>query len=161
MAPRDRLSNEELASGRRCCPVCSEAVQVGLPAIRFFFRNEGDALYFMLCDGCAANYDSYDREDRIVLQQACFERVKNSGEFQNLYACTSYLALTMNFGDFRAAVEYGLHGIDRELYDLIVRSDEAIFSVNGMPIFWRRLTFPSTPDNAPPVVIPAHPQPIN
>jgi hypothetical protein len=49
------------------------------------------------------------------------------------------MAIRINHGDFCAAVENGICGLDQMTYELIASSDEAVIFVNGLPVHWQGL----------------------
>ena len=125
--------------GYRYCPNCSSSFQVRPESVRFFARYEGDAILFMLCGSCAKKYDQMSQKHRQIVQDDCFESIQNSDSLSEMWACTTYLAINMNFGDYAAAVEHGIHGMDRTSYEALIRADDGCMFVNGVPIPWQRL----------------------
>ena len=135
--PQTTANSPSIPWGYRFCPNCSSAMQVKPKSVRFFARYEGDAILFMLCDHCAKRYDQSSQKNRQIFQDECLQLIRSSSLPACMWANTTHLAIAMNFGDFAAAVEYGIHGIDRTTYEALIRADEARLFVNGAPIPWQ------------------------
>ena len=123
--------------GHRHCHNCSSTLQVRSESVRFFARYEGDVILFMLCDCCANKYDQLSQKHRQIVQDDCLQTIQYGSLPPGLWACTTYLAVNMNLGDYAGAVEYGIHGMDRTTYEALVRADEACLFVNGAPLPWQ------------------------
>lgn len=135
--PQTNANTPTLSWGHRYCPHCSSSFQIGPESVRFFARYEGDAILFMLCGSCAKKYDQMSQKHRQIVQDDCFEAIQNSDSLSDLWACTTYLAVNMNLGDYAGAVEYGIHAMDRTTYEALIRADEACLFINGAPIPWQ------------------------
>lgn len=127
----------QLTWGHRYCPNCSSSLQVGPESVRFFARSEGDTVLFMLCDCCANKYDRMSQKHRQIVQDDCLQTIQYGSLPPGLWACTTYLAVNMNLGDYAGAVEHGIHGMDRTTYEALVHADEACLFVNGAPLPWQ------------------------
>lgn len=125
--------------GHRHCPNCSSTLQVRPESVRFFARYEGDAILFMLCDCCANKYYRVSQKHRQIIQDECLQTIQHGSLPPDLWACTTYLAVNMNLGDYAGAVEHGIHGMDRTTYEALIRADDGCIFVNGVPIPWQRL----------------------
>ena len=126
--------------GYRHCPNCPSTLQVRPESVRFFARYEGDAILFMLCNHCAKRYDQLSQKHRQIFQHECIQTIRDSSLPPCMWASTTHLAITMNFGDFAAAVEYGIHGMDRPSYEALIRADEGCLFMNGVPVPWQHFT---------------------
>ena len=123
--------------GYRHCPNCSSTLKVRPESVRFFARYEGDAILFMLCDDCIRKYDQLSQKHRQIFQDDCLQMIRHGSLPPEMWACTTYLAVNMNLGDYASAVEHGIHGMDRTAYEALIRADEACLFVNGAPIPWQ------------------------
>jgi hypothetical protein len=123
--------------GHRYCPNCSSTLQVRRESVRFFARYEGDAILFMLCDICIRKYDQLSQKHRQIFQNDCLQTIQHGSLPRDMWACTTYLAVNMNLGDYAGAVEYGIHAMDRTTYEALIRADEACLFINGAPIPWQ------------------------
>lgn len=125
--------------GHRYCPNCSSSFEVGPDSVRFFARYECDAILFMLCDCCANKYDRMSQKHRQIVQDDCLQTIQHGSLPPGLWACTTYLAVNMNLGDYAGAVERGIHGMDRTSYEALIRADDGCMFVNGVTVPWQRL----------------------
>ena len=128
---------QNLPWGHRYCPNCSSTLQVRPESVRFFARYEGDAIFFMLCNSCTRRYDQLSQKHRQVFQDDCLQTMQHGILPPDMWACTTYLAVNMNLGDYACAVEHGIHGMERTTYEALIRADHACLFVNGTPIPWR------------------------
>jgi hypothetical protein len=128
-----------LSWGECCCPQCQAVLKADQDAVRFFARYKRDAMLFMLCPACAAIYDRSKPDERSRFRDQCLHNIENCSGSRSHFACTTLMAIRINHGDFCAAVENGICGLDQMTYELIASSDEAVIFVNGLPVHWQGL----------------------
>ncbi len=135
-APKVKSGVRQLAWGECSCPMCNGVFKADQSAVRFFHRYYRDAALFMLCPDCAAKYDHCTPIERSRTQDEYFRAIDAGTGSRSHLGCTTYSAVLINGGDYCAAVENGTCGLDRTSYELLVRSDQAVLFVNGMPVYW-------------------------
>jgi hypothetical protein len=103
----------------------------------------------MLCPVCVARYDQSTLSERSRVRDDCVRNIESFAENRSQFACTTYLAVVINHGDYGAALENGTCGLDRASYEILINSDEATLFVNGSVVYWERLPEAMPTPNCP------------